>query len=100
MDEKKNFEEFIEKILKLAEEKRFKDIREALLNYNAADTAEVIEEILEYVGIDEAIIVFRLLPKAISVDVFSYLPSEDQVEIINRIIKRFHCKSNLVCNGN
>lgn len=85
MDEKKNFEEFIEKILKLAEEKRFKDIREALLNYNAADTAEVIEEILEYVGIDEAIIVFRLLPKAISVDVFSYLPSEDQVEIINRI---------------
>lgn len=88
MEEKKSFEDFIEEITELAKEKKFKSIRTALLSYNSADTAEVLEEILEYVGLDETIIVFRLLPKDISVDVFSYLPTEDQVKIINRITEQ------------
>lgn len=87
MDEKvfDEFEENLEKIIKLAKEKHFKTIRELLLNYNFADIAEILEEILEEVGINETIIVFRLLPKDAAVEVFSYLPSDDQVRIINGI---------------
>lgn len=85
MEEKKSFEKFVDEIIELAKEREFKAIRETLLSYNAADIAEVLEAVLEYVGLDETIIVFRLLPKDTSVDVFSFLPIEDQVSIINRI---------------
>lgn len=85
MVEKKSFEEFIDEVIELAKDREFKAIRTSLLTYNAADIAEVLEAVLEYVGIDETIISFRLLPKDISVDVFSFLPREDQLAIVNRI---------------
>lgn len=85
MDEKKTFDEAAEEIASLAGEKHFKTIREKLLVFNSADIAEILEEVLEEVGITETVIIFRLLPKDISVEVFSYLPSDDQVRIINAI---------------
>lgn len=85
MDEKKTFDEAAEEIVSLAGEKHFKTIREKLLVFNSADIAEILEEVLEEVGITETVIIFRLLPKDISVEVFSYLPSDDQVRIINAI---------------
>lgn len=88
MEEKKEFDEFLEHILKLLEEKKYISARDELLEYNAADIGEVIEEILDEISLDTAIIVFRMLPKDVSVDVFSYLPAEDQVEIINGITDR------------
>lgn len=88
MDEKKDFDLFVEHVLQLIRDKQYIRVREELLKYNAADIGEVIEEILDEIGLDEAIIVFRMLPKDVSVDVFSYLPSEDQVEIINGITDR------------
>ena len=45
-------------------------------------------EILEELDVDAAIIMFRMLPKDVSVEVFSYLPSEDQVDIISGITER------------
>lgn len=85
MDENKTFDEAVEEIVSLAGEKHFKTIREKLLVFNSADIAEILEEVLEEVGITETVIIFRLLPKNTSVEVFSYLPSDDQVRIINAI---------------
>ena len=55
---------------------------------NNVDIAEVVREIIDEVSLDSAIIMFRMLPKDISVDVFSYLSSDDQLEIIDGITER------------
>ena len=74
-------DESLEKILKLIEEKKYFQARDELLKYNAVDIAELLEEITEETEIEMTIILFRLLPKDVSVEVFSELPSDDQVEI-------------------
>ena len=88
MDEKKEFEQFIEQVLEIVEQKNYRLARDELLNYNAADIAEVLEDVKDEISLDATIILFRMLPKDVSVDVFSYLPSDDQVEIINGITDR------------
>ena len=78
-------DESLEKILKLIEEKKYFQARDELFKYNAVDIAELLEEITEETEIEMTIILFRLLPKDVSVEVFSELPSDDQVEIVNGI---------------
>ncbi|MGC2872414.1 magnesium transporter [Ihubacter sp. mB4P-1] len=78
-------EESLDKILEFLEEKRYFQARDELLKYNAVDIAELLEEVTEELEIEMTIILFRLLPKDISVEVFSELPSDDQVEIVNGI---------------
>ncbi len=85
MEKEKTFEEVFAELAALLEERKFKAARDILLEYNAVEIAEYLEEILDAVGIDKAVILFRMLPKDISVDVFAYLPIDDQVEIINSI---------------
>lgn len=75
----------IEKIIELAEEKQYKQVRENLLSFNEADIAEILEELMEELGINTTIIVYRLLPKDTAVEVFSYLPTDDQLRIIDGI---------------
>ncbi len=79
------FDESLEKIMELLVEKQYFRARDELLKFNEADVAEMLEEIIDESGIQMAVILFRLLPKDISVEVFSFLPSQDQVEIINEI---------------
>ena len=74
-------EESLEKIIELVLEKKYFLARDELLKYNAVDIAELLEEVMEDAGIQAAVILFRLLPKDVSVDVFSELPSDDQVEM-------------------
>lgn len=81
----KTFDEYIEEILELLENRQYRSAREIILKYNAVDIAEIIEEILSEAGKTVTIIVFRMLPKDVSVEVFSYLPSDDQMEIIDGI---------------
>ncbi len=88
MDEKKEFDEIVGIVLDLIEKKQYTASRNELLLLNAADIAEVMTEIIDEIGLDAAIIIFRMLPKDISVDVFSYLSSDDQVEIISGITDR------------
>ena len=85
MDDKTKFEEMIEHIIALLQEKKYVDARELILDNNEADIAEIIEEIIEELGIYVAVIIFRMLPKDIFVEVFSRLPSEDQLKIVNAI---------------
>lgn len=88
MEERREFEEIVSTVLKLLEEKKYTEARTELLELNNVDIAQVIREIIDEVSLDSAIIMFRMLPKDISVDVFSYLSSDDQLEIINGITDR------------
>lgn len=88
MDERREFDEIVPIVLELLREKQYTASRTELLELNPADIAEVIREIIDEVSLDSAIILFRMLPKDISVDVFSYLSSDDQLEIIDGITDR------------
>ncbi|MBQ0004821.1 MAG: magnesium transporter [Clostridiales bacterium] len=79
------FEESEEKIYQLIEEKKYFQCRDELLKHNAVDIAELLECVIEEYDMQKAVILFRTLPKDISVDVFAYLDVDDQVEIINII---------------
>ena len=78
-------EESLEKIIEWLEEKKYFQARDELLKYNAVDIAELLEEICEESDIDKTIILFRLLRKDISVEVFAELSSDTQIDIINAI---------------
>ncbi|MEE0797857.1 MAG: magnesium transporter [Anaerovoracaceae bacterium] len=67
-------------------EKKYFKAKDELLRYNEPDIAEMFEEMLEEPDILEStIVIYRLLPKDISVEVFSYLPSDDQLKIVDGI---------------
>lgn len=86
MENEKTFEEKVGEIIALVNEKKYIKARDSLLALiNAVDIAEVLEEILDELGVERAVIIFRSLPKDVSVDVFSFLPIEDQVSVINGI---------------
>lgn len=79
------FEESLEKILNLLDEKKYFLARDELLKYNSVDIAELLEEVTMEREIEKTVILFRLLPKDMSAEVFAELPSEDQVNIIASI---------------
>ncbi|HKK96036.1 MAG TPA: magnesium transporter [Anaerovoracaceae bacterium] len=74
-----------EKIFKYLNEKHYFKCRDELLKYHEVDIAEFLEDIIEEIGIKKSVIMFRLLPKDISVEVFSYLPKDNQLDIIKGI---------------
>lgn len=81
-----SFDESMEKIFEWLDEKMYFKVRDELLRYNEADIAEMFEEILEEEDyFMQAIVVYRLLPRNVSVEVFAYLPSDDQLKIVDGI---------------
>ena len=89
MDNKEQqFDEDVERIIELLEEKSYFKARDEILKYNEVDIGEILEEILEELGVEKTIIIFRMLPKDVSVEVFSYLPTDDQEEIVQGITDR------------
>lgn len=81
-----SFDESMEKIFEWLDEKMYFKVRDELLKYNEADIAEMFEEILEEDDYSmQAIVVYRLLPRNVSVEVFAYLPSDDQLKIVDGI---------------
>ncbi|MBQ1489956.1 MAG: magnesium transporter [Eubacterium sp.] len=85
IDIDQQIEESLDKILDLLVEKQYFRARDELLKYNEADIAEMLEDIIDDSGIQMAVILFRLLPKDVSVEVFAELPSDDQIDIIQEI---------------
>ena len=73
-----------EELVQLAIDKKYRQLKEALLELNEVDIALFIEEL----GQDRSAIVFRMLPKTLSADVFAELDSEFQEHIINSITDR------------
>ena len=84
----KDFDARVEDTIAFLKEKAYVNARDELLKNNEVDIAEILEEVLEELDVETTIIIFRMLPKDVAVEVFSYLPSEDQVEIIQGITDR------------
>ena len=79
-------EESLEKILELIQEKKYFMVRDEMLKYNEADIAEMFEELFDDDEIlESAIVVYRLLPKDVSVEVFAFLPVDVQLKIVEVI---------------
>lgn len=69
-----------EMILALIEEKRFQKLRKLLAEMNPADIAQILEEVEE----KELPVVFRILPKELAAEVFSYMESDMQQFLIEK----------------
>lgn len=83
--EKLDLDELKDEIVELIDGKKYGLMRSKLLELNEVDIAETLEEINDRMGLEKEILVFRMLPKDVSVDVFAYLPEDDQIDIINGI---------------
>lgn len=70
-----------ERIIAFMNEKRFKEVRSEILQLNSVNVADILEEL----DTNEAVILFRMLPKDMAVEVFSYLSNEQQRNIIDSI---------------
>ena len=84
MTEKK-YHNSINEIIDNIEAKKYKQARDELVKSGAVDIAEIIDEISEELGIEKAVIMLRTLPKDVIVEVFSYLPIDVQIKLINSI---------------
>lgn len=74
-----------EKIFELLEEKKYSQCRDELLSCNGVDIAEILQEVHYEYGPQKELMLFRILPKDISVEVFSNLDVDEQVDIIKLI---------------
>ncbi|GAA0723415.1 magnesium transporter [Clostridium malenominatum] len=70
-----------DEILSMIEQKKYTDVREKIINLNPVHVGEIIESL----DVSESILVFRMLPKDLAVDVFNYISSEVQENIISAI---------------
>ena len=70
-----------ERILELIEQKKYIDLKKELSDMNEVDISEVFEE-LDH---STSLLVFRILPKDIAVEVFAHFSTEKQAEIINSV---------------
>src|SRR5246127_3025724 len=66
-------------IRSLIDARNFGALREVFHEWPPADVAEVILDLSE----DEQVIIFRLLPHALAADVFEYLDSEAQQQLLH-----------------
>lgn len=78
-------EEGLEKILSNLDEKKYFSARDEILKFNSVDIAELLEEVTENSGIQMTVILFRMLPKDVSVEVFAELPVDDRNKIVDII---------------
>lgn len=74
----------LEVIKELLETKQYTRLRQRMADMNIADIATVMEELRE----EELLKVFRILPKNMAADVFSYLEVENQQYIITSLSDR------------
>jgi len=88
MDNEKNLPIIISEIIKFLESKQYIKARELVLQNNEVVIAEILEEVMEELGVEITVLLFRTLPKDVSVEVFSYLPIDDQLKIITGITEK------------
>lgn len=74
----------LEVIKELLETKQYTRLRQKIADMNIADIAAVMEELEE----EELLKIFRILPKSMAADVFSYLEVENQQFIITSLSDR------------
>lgn len=69
------------RLLELIEQKKYVDIKKELSEMNEVDVAELLDPLDPHT----TLLLFRMLPKDLAVEVFSYFSSEQQMEIINSV---------------
>ena len=67
-----DMDELVEELLQLVEEKKYRQLKAALLELNEVDIALFIEELEP----DRTVVVFRMLPKSLGAAVFAELEIE------------------------
>jgi len=81
MDEFKTIDEILEEILQLIEDKKYFRIKKILEDLNEVDIAEILDEL----DLHNTLLIFRMLPKDLAVEVFAHFEPENQREIIEAI---------------
>ena len=81
LDEEIKIEEKIEGLLKLAADKKYRDLKSQLVEMNEVDIASFIEEL----DSEKTVVVFRMLSKELATEVFACLPVDKQQHIITSI---------------
>lgn len=76
-----DYGEYREKFVEMIKEKRLTELKSILADLNVVDAAEIIEDMEDM----ELLICFRMLPKEMGAEVFSYMEPFDQKRIINKI---------------
>ena len=79
------YDESFIKIVEYLETKQYFKARDELLKHNEVEIAELLVDIRREFDLQRMVVLFRALPKDISVDVFAELSIDDQVDIINII---------------
>ncbi|MBQ0041172.1 MAG: magnesium transporter [Clostridiales bacterium] len=79
------YDESLEKILELIEEKKYFQCRDELLKHDEVEISEMLDDVRREYDLQKVVILFRTLPKDVSVEVFSYLDVDYQVDVINMI---------------
>ena len=75
--------ENLDELLDLIKEKKFRMLKSILSEWNEADIAEFLEEVSDRLGPEKGALVYRMLPKELAVEVFAFLPADNQGNIIN-----------------
>lgn len=81
MEVTENYDELIAQIEDYVSKGEISILRELLTELNVVDTAQITEELES----SKRLLVFRILPKDISAEVFSYLESDTQADIVRMI---------------
>ena len=79
-----DLENVVEELKELLETKQYTGLRQKLMELNEADIAAIMEEMEE----EEMLKIFRILPKDLAADVFSYMEVENQQFIITSLSER------------
>ena len=66
----------LDRLMELVRERKFRTLREELIQMNEVDIAEFLDEL----DVEQEILVFRLLPKDMAAEVFTYLENTDDQE--------------------
>ena len=85
IDMEQAYDESLEKIFELLEEKKYFKCRDELLKHDVVEIAEMLVDIRREFYLQRMVVLFRSLPKDISVDVFAELSTDDRLDIINII---------------
>ena len=74
----------LELVKELLEKKQYTKLRQMLSDKNTADIAVILEELAE----EDLLKIFRILPKTMAADVFSYLEVDHQHELITSMSEK------------
>ena len=85
VDMEQAYDESLEKIFELLEEKKYFKCRDELLKHNEVEIAEMLVDIRRKFDLQRMVVLFRALPKDISVDVFAEFDTDDRLDVIDII---------------